>query len=197
MAVTREQFDQGMTYEAYKAQMTRNRERLEAAEQKVQVAAADVAAVKQLPKAINVLAIVEDWCGDVVANLPILDRLARESGKLNVRCVLRDQTPIIDQYLKDGQFKSIPVFVFLDEKFNEIGNFKERPASVTELRAQRRKAVYASDPAFGAADQPVDQLPEDVRVKLNAALQAMRDETTPFANGEVVREIRQILAKTA
>ena len=35
--VTRERFEQGMTYEEYKAQMTRNRERLEGNEQNLQL----------------------------------------------------------------------------------------------------------------------------------------------------------------
>jgi hypothetical protein len=85
-----------------------------------------------------VLAIVEDWCGDVVANVPIVERLAKESGKLNVRYAQRDSTPYIERYLNRGQFKSIPVFVFLDGNFKELGVFYERPDSVTQLRADKR-----------------------------------------------------------
>lgn len=42
MPITHERFEQGMTYAAYKDQMTRNRERLEANEQTVALAAEDV-----------------------------------------------------------------------------------------------------------------------------------------------------------
>jgi hypothetical protein len=42
LAVTREQFDQGMTYDAYKAQMTRNQERFVANEEKITFQAADL-----------------------------------------------------------------------------------------------------------------------------------------------------------
>ncbi|TMC44499.1 MAG: thioredoxin family protein, partial [Chloroflexi bacterium] len=35
MTIDRSRFDQGMTYDAYKAQMTRNRERLEENEKRV------------------------------------------------------------------------------------------------------------------------------------------------------------------
>ena len=196
MAVTRERFEQGLTYDAYKAQMTRNRDRLETIEKGFTPTSADLAAFQKLSKPLNVLVLAEDWCGDVIANLPILARLAETSGKLNLRVFLRDQNlDLIDQYLNRGQFRSIPVFVFFDDSFKEYGHFTERPNSVTELRAKKRAEIYTKNPEFGSPDAPVDQLPEDVRVRLQQATTAMRDETTPFANAEVAREIRAIVEK--
>ncbi len=191
MPVTRERFEQGMTYDQYKAQMTRNRDRLEASERQVQIDPADLAAFKGLPRPLNVLVLAEDWCGDVIANLPILGRLAAESGKLNPRIFLRDQNlDLIDQYLNQGKYRSIPVFVFFDQGFNEVGRFIERPQSVTDLRAQKRLDLYREHPEYGSPETPIDQLPEDVRTRLAQAMATMREETTPFANKEVVRELR-------
>ena len=195
MAVTREQFESGMTYDAYKAQMTRSRDRLEANEKNIKIDAADLEAFKKLPKPLKVLVIAEDWCGDVIANLPIVGRLAQESGKLDVRVVLRDQSNLIDSYLNKGQFKSIPVVIFLDENFNELGAFFERPDSVTKLRADKRGEVYKSNAKFGDPSAPPDQLPEDVRTELNAALAKMRDETAPFYNKEATAWIRELATK--
>src|ERR1043166_5842420 len=152
MAVTRAQFESGMTYQQYKDQMTRNREQLEQNERDLQLNAQDVQAFKDLPKPVNVLALAEDWCGDVIANLPILGRIANESGTLNVRVHLRDGesgSPIMDQYLNRGQFKSIPTLIFLDENFNELGVWIERPDSVTKLREERRQKLYADNPSWG------------------------------------------------
>src|SRR5579883_1270242 len=140
MAVTRERFEQGMTYAAFKEQMTRNRDRFEASEQRFTPSASDVEAFSKLPRPLNVLVLAEDWCGDVIANLPILGRLAEASGKLNLRVFLRDQNlDLIDQYLNQGKYRSIPVFVFFDDNFQEVGRFIERPASVTALRAQKTR----------------------------------------------------------
>jgi hypothetical protein len=199
VAVTREQFDKGMTYDAYKAQMTRNLEQVEKNEKGLQLTEDDLAAFRGLPKPLNVLALAEDWCGDVVANLPILGRLEKESqGKLNVRVLLRDQNlDIMDQYLKDGKYQSIPVFVFLDEGFNEIGWWQERPDSVTEHREQKRQELYASDAAYGSPKEPLDQLPEEVRTRLQGAIRRMREETATFANSEVVRELKAIVQRTS
>jgi thiol-disulfide isomerase/thioredoxin len=183
-----------MTYEEYKAQMTRNRERFEENERNFQPTAADLEPFRQLPKPLNVLVLAEDWCGDVIANLPILGRLAAESGKLNLRIFLRDQNlDLMDQYLNRGKFRSIPTMVFFDDDFNEVGRFIERPDSVTELRAKKRQEIFAQHPEFGSPDAPIDQLPEEVRVRLQEAMAAMRAETTPFANAEVVRELQAIV----
>ena len=192
MAISREEFQGAMTYDEWKASWTRNQERFAAQEKAYEPAAADVAALKALPKPVNVLAIVEDWCGDVVAGVPIIERLAKESGKLNIRYAQRDSTPFIDRYLNKGQYKSIPVFVFLDENFNELGAYFERPESITKLRADKRLEIYKSNPKFGDPSAPPDQLPEDVRNELNAALQKMRDETQPTYNKDASRWIREL-----
>jgi hypothetical protein len=198
MTIDRSRFDQGLTYEAYKDQMTRNRDRLEENEQRVELSKDDLAAFRALPRPVKVLVLAEDWCGDVIANLPVLGRLAKDSGKLDVRIFLRDQNDDIMQgYLNKGQFKSIPVFVFLDDSYRELGHWIERPASVTEVRAKRRKEIFSAHPEFGSPDAPVDQLAEDVRVRLQAELAKVRDETTKFANAEVVRELREIATRVA
>jgi hypothetical protein len=201
MAVTREQFDSGLTYDAYKAQMTRNKDQVEQNEKDLQLKPDDVKSFQDLPQVVNVMALAEDWCGDVVANLPILGRLAQESGgKLNVRIHLRDQEPgsqIMDQYLNKGQFKSIPTFVFLDGEFNELGVWVERPDSVTKTREEKRLALYKANPDWGDPSAPIAELPEELRTKVQQATGAMRNETKPFANAEVVREIRELVQRAA
>jgi hypothetical protein len=199
MAVTREQFDAGLTYDAYKAQMTRNKEQFEQNEKDLQLSADDVAVFKGLPQTVNVLALAEDWCGDVVANLPILGRLEKEAGgKLNVRVLLRDQQPgetVMDEHLNKGQYKSIPTLIFLDDAYKEVGLWVERPESVTKAREDKRLAQYAAHPDWGDPSKPIAELPEDVRTQVQQAAAAIRNETKPFANSEVVREIREVAQK--
>ncbi len=196
MSVTRERFEQGLTYDEYKAQMTRNQERFAANEQALVLTPQDVAAFKNLPQPLNVLVIAEDWCGDVINNLPILGRIAAESGKLNLRVFLRDQNlDLIDQYLNQGKFRSIPVFVFFDDQFHEIGRFIERPASVTARNEEYRKKMYAEHPEFGSPDASISELPEEVRTALAEATAGWREETRPLNNQDVVRDLREIVEK--
>src|SRR5437899_3476518 len=192
MSITKERFESGLSYQAYKEAMTRNRERVEANEKRVVLDPETVRALRSLPQPLNVVVLAEDWCGDVIANLPVLGRLSEEVGTLNVRIFYRDQNlDLMERWLNQGKFQSIPVFVFFDQGFRELGHWIERPASVTARRAEERKKIFAAHPEFGSPDAPVDQLPEEVRTRLQAELQKMRENMVSFANAEVQRELRE------
>lgn len=196
MAVTRERFAEGMTYAAYKAQMTRNQERFEANEQSVELRSDDIAFFADLDRPLHVLVLAEDWCGDVIANLPVLGRLAAESGALDLRVFLRDQNlDLIDQYLNDGKYRSIPVFVFFDADFQELGHWIERPARLTQLQGAMRRDLFAHEPLLAgyAPDTPVGQLPEEARLRVTQAFASFRAEHRQLSDREVVREIRAIV----
>ncbi|MGH2408877.1 MAG: thioredoxin family protein [Chloroflexota bacterium] len=196
MAVTAERFAQGLTYDEYKARMTRNQDRFQANERRVVLDPADLDAFTQLPSPLRVLVLAEDWCGDVIDNLPILGRLAAESGKLEVRIFLRDQhLDLIDQYLKEGKYRSIPVFVFFDDRFAEIGRFIERPASVSERRARYREELSARHPEFGAPDAPPDQLSADVRARLMQEMAQKREEWKPLEERDTIQALRAIVER--
>ena len=198
MTVDRARWDKGISYDEFKAAMTRNQERFAENESRVVLDPETVRTFKSLPKQLRVLVLAEDWCGDVVANLPILGRLDKEVPTLDVRIFYRDQNlDLMERWLNQGKYQSIPVFVFFDENFRELGHWIERPASVTERRAAERKKIFAAHPEFGSPDASVDQLPEDVRTRLQAELQKMREGTVSFANGEVQRELRELVSKVA
>lgn len=198
MTVTRERFEQGMTYDEYKAQMTRNRERLEENERTVELSTDDIEFFASLPEPLNVLVITEDWCGDAIANVPILGRIAAESGKFNLRIFLRDQNPdLMDQYLNQGVHRSIPVFAFFDRQFRPIGHWIERPAVITEMQEKMLANLYATDPAFAdvAPGTSIALLPDAARARLMQAFAAFRAETRLLADREVVRELRELISQ--
>lgn len=94
-----------------------------------------------LPKPVHVVAIAEDWCGDVVRHVPVLQALAdRSNGRLAVRYITRaDRPDVFVRYLTNGG-EAIPKFVFLSERFVECGNWGPMPDSCRELIA-RGKAM--------------------------------------------------------
>ncbi|HEX5239813.1 MAG TPA: thioredoxin family protein [Candidatus Limnocylindrales bacterium] len=189
-------FGSGMTYDAFKASMTQNRERLEAAEAAVRIEPRDIEYFGSL-RPLSCVALVEDWCGDVIANLPVLAVLARETDPiLQVRCFIKAEVPdLATAYLNRGRFESLPVFAFFDEAWREVGVFIERPAAVTERREADRREVYASDPAFGSPDAPASELDEAVRTRLMAGIQARRAASVEWANRQVVLSIRDVIAR--
>jgi selenoprotein W-related protein len=105
----------------------------------------------------------------------------------------------MDLYLNAGQFRSIPVFVLLDTDFREIGHWIERPAKMTEMIQDVRNRAYATDPelaGFSPSTSP-SELPEEARLHLRQVLSAFRAEVRDFSDGEVVRELREIIAGTS
>jgi hypothetical protein len=197
MTVTRERFEQGMTFDAYKAQMTRNRERLEENERTLELAPDALQFFKQLPQTLHVLVLAEDWCGDVINNLPILARLAEGSGNLNLRIFLRDQNlDIMDQYLKQGQHRSIPVFVFFDEDFRELGHWIERPDSITAKQSVALDELYATAPELSGVvrgSSPA-QMPEAARGRIAQFYGDFRASHRAESDAQVVHELRALVA---
>jgi hypothetical protein len=189
-------FGSGLTYEGFKASMTQNRERLESAEAAVEIDARDLEFFRSL-RPLSCVALVEDWCGDVVANLPVVAVLAREIGPgLDVRCFIKAEVPdLATRYLNHGRFESLPVFAFFDADWQDVGVFIERPVAVTERRDEDRRAVYADNPEFGSPDAPASELADDVRGRLMAEIQARRTASTPWANRQVVVAIRDAIAR--
>jgi hypothetical protein len=131
--VTPERFAQGMTFAAYLAQMRTNRERFENRMADSGITPADREAIRG--RKLKILVITEDWCGDALVGFPALARLVDGAPDVEMRVFLRDENPdVMDQYLKRGLYRTIPVFVFFDERMNELARFMERQDVVTELR---------------------------------------------------------------
>ena len=81
-------------------------------------------------RAIRLLVIAEDWCGDAVNTVPVVARAAERLG-IDLRVVARDEHPaLMDRYLTDGRSRSIPVVIGIDPDGNEIGWWGPRPADL-------------------------------------------------------------------
>jgi len=198
MTNIQEQFQKGMTAEEYRLQMTQNRERFAENELTVSIATDDVQFFAQLPDALHVIVLIEDWCEAAIANVPVLVRLATESSKLDLRFFWRDQNQdLMNQYLKEGAYATIPAFVFFDQAFHEIGRWYEMPAKIRDLGVEFMKELFSNDPVFAGIPlhTPVPQLPDTARMKLLQTLKEFRLRTREFSDHEVVREIREIIQR--
>jgi len=130
--VTPERFAQGMTFAAYLAQMRSNKERFEQRMAGTELTPADREAIRR--RKLKILVITEDWCGDALVGFPGLARLVEGEPDVEMRVFLRDANPdVMDQYLKRGLYRTIPVFVVFDEHMTELARFMERQDVVTEL----------------------------------------------------------------
>jgi hypothetical protein len=145
--VTKERFAQGMTFQQYLDQMGTNKEKFVQFLQEIKVKAEDRAALDKLGKKLKLLVITEDWCGDALYNVPVLAKLVEGNANVEMRVFLRDKNPdLMDQYLNQGMYRSIPVFVFFDESMKEVARFIERPPAQTEEIEKKMLEVRPAPP---------------------------------------------------
>ena len=128
--VTRERFEQGLTLQQYVDKMSFNRERFVDAIEDATVGPEGARVLERLTGARRVLVISEDWCGTCLAHVPYVAKLIEGRPEIDMRLFPRDANlDLMDQYLKQGRYRSIPVFAFFDEDMNELARFLEtRPS---------------------------------------------------------------------
>ncbi len=126
-------FLKGKTPEVFLEGYGDNRPKFEQLLEDSTLSAEQLEQAQTLPEGLKVLVIAEPWSGDVLYNLPPLLKLAR-AASWEVRIFHRDQYPdLILPYRKDGLYHSIPVFIFYDKDFNELGHWIERSGEATRV----------------------------------------------------------------
>lgn len=108
---------------------------------------AEFKAIQSGPRPVaRVVCIGEDWCPDVYRGTGVGARIAEGLG-VEFRFFERDQNKdMIAEYLKNGEFESIPVFVFYDKDQREIGHFIERPQLANDEMGEATKARGDTSP---------------------------------------------------
>lgn len=134
--VTPARFEQGLTYADFLEQAKVNRDKFEKFYNEPALTDDDIAFFKKvaaLPGGpAKILALAEDWCGDVYRELPTVVRIAEATGA-ELRVFRRDENPdIMDEYLLNGKSRAIPVFVFYAKDHRHIAHFLERSAGAHE-----------------------------------------------------------------
>lgn len=184
--VTPERFSSGFTYNDYIAQIKVNKDRFEQYYQSVEVSPDDADFFKKAVEAgvTKMLVLGEDWCPDVYRGMPVAARISEASG-MELRVFPRDENlDIMNEFLKDGEFQSIPTVVLYTNDHDYLGHWIERPAKANEERVQIEDQVKQE--MSGASD-------EDVR-------NTIRERTAarfPAWQQESVKEIRQLISDKA
>lgn len=182
--ITSQRFLQGFTYESYLAQMPSNRERYQESDAAFKLSSEDARFFKDIVHrlgGLKALAIVEDWCTDAHRGLPVVAKIS-QSSDMELRVFYRDKNPdIMNFYLNQGKFQSIPVFAFFDKNLRPLCHWIERPAIATrfieEMSAELSRKKLSE---------------EEVR-------QERRKSNAPMADSwrlETIRELKELLAKS-
>ena len=148
--VTPQRFDSGLSYGEFMDQVNVNKERMDSFYANFQVTPENEASLKELVASPNgpakMLVLGEDWCGDVVRGLPVLAKIAEAAG-LDMRVFPRDQHhDIMNEFLKEGQFMSIPTAVFYTSDHEYILHWIEKPEVAEQETKEIETAIRAENP---------------------------------------------------
>ena len=150
--VTPQRFSEGFNYPDYMDQIKVNKARFEGYYSDTQISDADTAAFRELVQKPNgpakMMVIGEDWCGDVIRGMPVLARIAEAAG-MEMSIFPRDQHhDIMNEFLKNGEWMSIPVAVFYTKDHNYICHWIERPAVAEREMGEIDQQIRAENPGI-------------------------------------------------
>ena len=184
--VTPERFASGFTYQEYLDQIKVNKnwfQQLYADFQLTYEEADFFTAATAHPQGPTMLLVLgEDWCPDVYRGMPMMARIAEAAG-MEMRIFPRDANmDIMNEFLKEGQFASIPTAVFYTRDHQYIGHWIERPEA-----ASREMASITA--------QVQKEMPDAPEQQQRAAARPRNQERYPDWQRESVKEIREMLAR--
>jgi hypothetical protein len=178
-------FAKGMTWKDYMAQMGDTRARTEENYSKASLNEEERKFFGGINQVKYVLMLGENWCGDVHRNSPMIARIVEAMPGADLRVFLRDQNvDLTDCFLNNG-YRSIPIVVFFDKDWNEIGRWIERAGAATQK-------------SFAIRSTTLDVAPED---KKDAAMAEFRKQVQGTYDGpadksmwrETAKEVRSVL----
>ena len=126
MALTKTQFEAGMSTQQYIDQIKVNKDPFVEIYQQVQIPKEASDLFGGLAEPVNLAVITADWCGDAVSTTPAILRLAEGTPNISVQVFNRDDdVPLANTFLPEHRAGTVPIFVVFDQEMNELARFIE------------------------------------------------------------------------
>lgn len=111
-----------------------NEVRMNRLEKTIQISEEVKASLSNLQSNYTWIVISEGWCGDAAQLVPIINKMAELSNKIDLRIVLRDENEdLMNQFLTNGG-KAIPKLLILDaETLTILSDWGPRPEGAKNL----------------------------------------------------------------
>lgn len=92
------------------------------------------------------LVISEGWCGDAAQILPIVHKMAEESGEIKLKIVLRDENEDLMNLFLTKKAKAIPIVIVIDKATGDVlGSWGPRPKGAADLIKNYKKEFGTID----------------------------------------------------
>ncbi|MCF6168455.1 thioredoxin family protein [Lutibacter sp.] len=110
-----------------------NDKRMDRLDKTLKISSETLKSMSLLKKKFTFLVIAEGWCGDAAQILPVLNKIAQTSAKIDLKIVLRDENPeLMNQFLTNGN-QSIPKIIIIDDNNNVINSWGPRPSIAAKM----------------------------------------------------------------
>lgn len=193
MPISRERFATGLTAQQFLDSIELNKEKFHENIAANEFSAEDLRFFNEHP--VSIAALGEDWCTDVVHFLPVAIKLAEQSPAITLRIFKRDENlDIMDQYLNQGEFRSIPTFIVYDPDWNELGFYSERPAEATRRMASESARFARENPHLEGANRSYDKMPDETRQAVRANSSRFRWDSMHAWNRIFIDELKALVA---
>ncbi|NQX59808.1 thioredoxin family protein [Paenibacillus qinlingensis] len=188
-------FQEALTYEQFVSGAKVNVERLHENFARYELTGQELAYFEGLTEHIDVLVLAHDWCGDVVANLPLFGKIEHVTGKLKLHILPRDpdNQDIAAAYLHADGRNHIPTYVFFNGAGEELGFFSERPDQITYLNRDWIDEFWESHPEWEGEGKALSEVDEDVRKALFDYLKEQRPQARELEKTAIIQVVRSIL----
>ncbi len=111
-----------------------NDTRMNRLDKTISIPTENVEKLKQLENEQIWLVISEGWCGDAAQILPVINKMAEQNTKINLRIVFRDENDELMQLFLTNGTRSIPKLIVLDKDTLEfLTDFGPRPNGAKKL----------------------------------------------------------------
>jgi Thioredoxin len=189
-------FHEALTWHQFLETMKVNRNTIEANYAGFQLTASDLAFLNGLPGVTDVLVLAHDWCGDVVANLPLFAKIEAETGKLRLHIVPKDpdNVDIGKIYPHPDGDVHIPIYVFFDAQGREKGHFIERTTEMTDRIGLWILQFWKSHPEWKGQGKDFSTLLPEVKQALLDKLGAERPQVRDLEKKTIFEVLGKMLA---
>ena len=181
-------FKQGLSWKDYMAQMGDTRARTEGNYAKATLTDEERKFFSSVTGVKYVVMLAENWCGDVHRNSPLIAHIVEAMPGAELRVFFRDQNADLrDTFLNNG-YQSIPVVVFFDKDWNEIGRWLERAHAATTKATMIRSRTMDNVPK-----EQQDAAMQEFRKQVQAAYEEPGHQLWRAAANEVKLLLEQRL----
>ena len=126
-----------------------NNRRMKRLDKTLKISPENLEIIQQNKKDQTWLLLTESWCGDAAQTVPVINKIAEASNKIDLKIVLRDENEdLMNAFLTNGN-KAIPKLILLEKESNKLLNsWGPRPTTATKMVNDYKKEYGALDAEF-------------------------------------------------